>query len=80
MRRSTCSSWWSARSARSSANSTRTSTISPTLVLDAWLRTSEEARATAFAALEEQLVAARQQYDGAKALDEALFGNELDAA
>ncbi len=51
-----------------------------TLVLDAWLRTSEEARATAFAALEGQLVAARQQYDGAKALDEALFGNELDAA
>jgi len=50
------------------------------LVLDAWLRTSEEARATAFAALEGQLVAARQQYDGAKALDEALFGNELDAA
>jgi len=25
-------------------------------------------------------VAARQQYEGAKALDEALFGNELDAA
>jgi superfamily II DNA or RNA helicase len=51
-----------------------------TLVLDAWLRTSEEARATAFAALEGQLIAARQQYDSAKALDEALFGNELDAA
>jgi superfamily II DNA or RNA helicase len=51
-----------------------------TLVLDAWLRTSEAARATAFAALEGQLVAARQQYDGAKVLDDALFGNELDAA
>ncbi len=51
-----------------------------TLVLDAWLRTSDEARATAFAALEGQLVAARQQYDGAKALDDALFGNDLDAA
>jgi hypothetical protein len=50
------------------------------LVLDAWLRTSEEARATAFVELEGRLVAARQQYDGAKALDEALFGNELDAA
>jgi superfamily II DNA or RNA helicase len=51
-----------------------------TLVLDAWLRTSEEARATAFVELEGRLIAARQQYDGAKALDEALFGNELDAA
>jgi len=30
--------------------------------------------------LEGQLVAARRQYEGAKALDEALFGNELDAA
>ena len=51
-----------------------------TLVLDAWLRTSEEARATAFAELEDKLLAARRQYDDAKALDEALFGNELDAA
>ena len=51
-----------------------------TLVLDAWLRTSEAARSTAFAELEEKLLAARQQYDGAKALDDALFGNELDAA
>jgi len=51
-----------------------------TLVLDAWLRASEEARCAAFAELEDRLAAARQQYDGAKALDEALFGNELDAA
>jgi superfamily II DNA or RNA helicase len=51
-----------------------------TLVFDAWLRTSEAARSTAFAELEEKLLAARQQYDGAKALDDALFGNELDAA
>jgi superfamily II DNA or RNA helicase len=51
-----------------------------TLVLDAWLRSSEEARSIAFAELEGQLVAARQQYDGAKSLDEALFGNEFDAA
>jgi superfamily II DNA or RNA helicase len=50
------------------------------LVLDAWLRTSEAARSTAFAELEGQLVAARQQYDGAKSLDEALFGNDFDAA
>jgi superfamily II DNA or RNA helicase len=51
-----------------------------TLVLDAWLRRTEEARSTAFGALEGQLAAARQQYDAAKVLDEALFGNELDAA
>ena len=51
-----------------------------TLVLDAWLRDTEATRAAAFAELEGQLVAARQHYEGAKALDEALFGNELDAA
>jgi superfamily II DNA or RNA helicase len=51
-----------------------------TLVLDAWLRSSEEARSIAFAELEGQLVAARMQYDGAKSLDDALFGNEFDAA
>jgi SNF2 family DNA or RNA helicase len=51
-----------------------------TLVLDAWLRSSEAARSTAFAELEGQLVAARQHYDGAKSLDDALFGNEFDAA
>ena len=51
-----------------------------TLVLEAWLRTSEEARSTAFVELEGQLAAARRQYDEAKVLDEALFGNELDAA
>jgi len=42
-----------------------------TLVLDAWLRSSEEARSMAFVELEGQLVAARRQYDEAKALDEA---------
>ena len=36
------------------------------LVLDAWLRSSEEARSTAFVELEGQLVAARRQYDDAK--------------
>ena len=38
------------------------------------------ARDAAFAALEGQLMAARRQYEGAKELDEALFGSELDAA
>jgi superfamily II DNA or RNA helicase len=51
-----------------------------TLVLDAWLRTSQETRSAAFLELEGQLTAARQQYDEAKMLDEALFGNEFDAA
>jgi superfamily II DNA or RNA helicase len=51
-----------------------------TLVLDAWLQTTEQARAEAFAKLENQLLAARREYEGVKQLDEALFGNELDAA
>ena len=51
-----------------------------TLVLDAWLQGTEQARLEAFDALERQLLAARSQYDGVKQLDEALFGNELDAA
>ena len=51
-----------------------------TLVLDAWLRGTEQARAEAFSRLENQLLAARRQHDGVKQLDEALFGSELDAA
>lgn len=51
-----------------------------TLVLDAWLRETEQGRAEAFTQIETQLIAARRDYDGARQLDEALFGNELDAA
>ncbi|WP_428537954.1 DEAD/DEAH box helicase [Rhodopila sp.] len=51
-----------------------------TLVLDAWLQGTEQGRADAFAGLESQLLAARSDYEGVKQLDEALFGNELDAA
>jgi SNF2 family DNA or RNA helicase len=51
-----------------------------TLVLDAWLQGTEQARADAFAQLENQLLTARRDYEGIKQLDEALFGNELDAA
>ena len=51
-----------------------------TLVLDAWLQGSDAERDAAFAALEGQLTAARRDYEDAKQLDEALFGNELDAA
>ena len=50
-----------------------------TLVLEAWLEADEPARDAAFTALERRLLDARQTYEGAKALDEALFGNELDA-
>jgi hypothetical protein len=49
-------------------------------VLDAWLQGTEQGRADAFAQLENQLVAARREYDGVTQLDEALFGNDLDAA
>jgi superfamily II DNA or RNA helicase len=50
------------------------------LVLDAWLQSTEAGRAAAFTTLESQLLAARRQYEDAKQLDEAIFGNELDAA
>jgi superfamily II DNA or RNA helicase len=51
-----------------------------TLVLDAWLQGTEKGRTDAFAKLETQLLTARRDYEGVKQLDEALFGNELDAA
>jgi superfamily II DNA or RNA helicase len=51
-----------------------------TLVLEAWLQGTDQARAEAFTKLENQLLAARREYEGVKQLDEALFGNELDAA
>ena len=51
-----------------------------TLVLGAWLQGTEQGRADAFARLESQLLNARSDYEGVKQLDEALFGNELDAA
>lgn len=50
-----------------------------TMVLEAWLADSDDARAEAFAELETQLSTARRHYEGAKQLDDALFGNELDA-
>jgi len=52
----------------------------PTLVLDAWLQETEQGRADAFTQIENQLLAARRDYEGVKQLDEALFGNELGAA
>ena len=51
-----------------------------TLVLDAWLAATEDARSAAFAGLETRLLDARRHYEDARTLDEALFGNTLDAA
>jgi hypothetical protein len=50
------------------------------LVLDAWLDTTEAGRAEAFDALGRRLEAARTQHEAAKALDEALFGQDFETA
>ncbi len=50
------------------------------LVLDAWLETTAAARAEAFDALGQRLGAAQSQYSDAKALDDALFGEEFETA
>jgi superfamily II DNA or RNA helicase len=48
------------------------------LVLDAWLETTEATRNEAFDALGKRLDDARQQHEGAKALDDALFGEDFE--
>ena len=50
------------------------------LVLDAWLETTAAARAEAFDALGRRLGEAQSQYSDAKALDDALFGEEFETA
>jgi len=50
------------------------------LMLDAWLRTTEASRDEAFDALGRRLHEARQQHESAKALDEALFGEDFETA
>jgi superfamily II DNA or RNA helicase len=50
------------------------------LVLEAWLNATEGDRAEAFDALGRQLEQARAQHEGAKALDEALFGQDFETA
>jgi SNF2 family DNA or RNA helicase len=52
----------------------------PDLVLEAWLETTEAARAEAFEALGARLDDASRQHRGAKALDEKLFGGDFEAA
>jgi len=50
------------------------------LVLDAWLETTEATRGEAFNAIGRRLDEARQQHESAKALDDALFGEEFETA
>ena len=46
-------------------------------VFAAWVETSDDGRASAFERLGDELVAARRQYEGIKALDDELFGDEF---
>ena len=50
------------------------------LVLEAWLNATDSDRAEAFDALGRRLEQARAQHEGAKALDEALFGQDFETA
>jgi superfamily II DNA or RNA helicase len=50
----------------------------PELALDAWLEVTEAGRAEAFGLLARQLDEARSQHEGAKALDDALFGDDFE--
>jgi superfamily II DNA or RNA helicase len=51
----------------------------PDLVLEAWLETTEAARAQAFEVIGARLDGASRQHRGAKALDEKLFGADFEA-
>jgi SNF2 family DNA or RNA helicase len=50
------------------------------LVLDAWLNVTEGDRIEAFDVLARRLEQARARHEGAKALDEALFGQDFETA
>ncbi len=50
------------------------------LVLDAWLETTESSRTQAFDAIGRSLEDARQRHEGAKELDDALFGEDFETA
>jgi len=50
------------------------------LMLDAWLQATEEGRDQALDVLGRRLHEARQSHEGAKALDDALFGEDFEAA
>jgi len=50
------------------------------LIFTAWVAQTEESRRHAFDRIGEQLVAARYQYEAAKALDDEVFGEEFEVA
>jgi superfamily II DNA or RNA helicase len=50
------------------------------LMLDAWLRATEASRNEAFDALGRRLHEAKHHHEGAKALDESLFGEDFETA
>ena len=50
------------------------------LVLDAWLETTEATRTEAFDEIGRQLDQAQRHHERAKALDDALFGEEFETA
>src|SRR5579885_1063331 len=50
------------------------------LILDAWLEASESARAEAFESIGSRLDQARRRHEEAKALDEALFGEDFETS
>ena len=50
------------------------------LMLDAWLRTTEQGRSEALEALGQRLQGAREQHEDAKALDAVLFGEDFETA
>jgi superfamily II DNA or RNA helicase len=50
------------------------------LMLDAWLCTTEAGRNEAFEGLGRRLDVAKQHHEGAKALDESLFGEDFETA
>jgi hypothetical protein len=50
------------------------------LMLDAWLHVTEASREEAFHALGRRLDEARQHHEGAKTLDQSLFGEDFETA
>ncbi|MCD5416117.1 ATP-dependent helicase, partial [Candidatus Bipolaricaulota bacterium] len=50
------------------------------MVFAAWLDTTDQERPAAFASLGERMVTAKTKYEGVKALDDELFGEEFETA
>lgn len=50
------------------------------MVFDAWLQTTDQERPAAFTSLGDRMVTAKTKYEGVKALDDELFGEEFETA